>query len=117
MWRLYDSFTRFCNSIYILQHFPMSQEILPGVFFESKSNLALPDEAIDAFNELPTDALLFEVDHLKNSLKHLARSNDEMEKLVEQDKELAQYIVDNIHYMAQIRLKINTMEDILKSRA
>ena len=91
-------------------------EILPGVFFTPKEELGLPKEQLDAFKELPTGNLQFELANLKNSLAHLHSSNDEMEKFVKDDKDLAKYIVENIQFMAQIRIKINKIEEILLER-
>ena len=91
-------------------------EILPGVFFTPKEELGLPTEQVDAFKELPTGNLQFELASFKNSLAHLHSSNDEMEKFVKDDKELAKYIVENIQFMAQIRIKINKIEEILLER-
>ena len=94
----------------------MTEEILPGVYFTPKESIGLQSKEINAMRELPSDALVFECATLKNSLIHLKSSNDEMEKHVAKDKELAMYIVENIQYMAKIRMKIDKMQEILKER-
>ena len=93
------------------------EQIMPGVYFTPKSELStLSNDQIQAMKDLPTENLLLELSILNNSLIQLHNSNDEMEKHVEKDAELAQYIVDNIQYMATIRSKISKMEEILQSR-
>ena len=105
-------------------NFAAEREIMPGVYFSENLNISketsdentIPSEQLHALRELPTENIIFELSNLKNSLIHLHTSNDEMEKLVEEDKELASYIVENIQYMAKIRIKVNKMEEILQER-
>lgn len=68
-----------------------------------------------AIESLPAATLRSEIQRLHNSTFHLRRSNAELEAMVAEDEELREYILENEQVINTNGIRINMLEDQLRS--
>ncbi|CAI2194321.1 8953_t:CDS:2 [Funneliformis geosporum] len=74
------------------------------------------EPTISQLHTLSVESLIYEKQRLDNSLFHLNRSNEDMKKFDENDKDFQLAIKENEELITRHREKIKMIQDLLKER-